>query len=52
MRSPSSVRSVISAPGILLRAAGLIAVGSMVPSQGASKRDQQHDQQDDDAAER
>ena len=36
MRSPVSVRIVISAPGTLLRAIGLIAVGSMVPSQGAS----------------
>ena len=36
MRSPVSVRIVNSAPGTLLRAIGLIAVGSMVPSQGAS----------------
>ena len=35
MRSPVSVRSENSAPGTLLRAIGLIAVGSMVPSQGA-----------------
>ena len=36
MRSPVSVRIENSAPGTLLRAIGLIAVGSMVPSQGAS----------------
>src|SRR5688572_31664409 len=36
MRSPVSVRIVISAPGTLFRAIGLIAVGSMVPTQGAN----------------
>src|SRR5207249_10807932 len=36
LRSAVSVRIEHSAPGSLLRATGLIAVGSMVPSQGAS----------------